>query len=145
MICGAPYKRREQQRILVEDEGKLIGRVYRSHFNKQWQFLLWSLSSKISNLNSKHMERGYQIKPLNTRSFGSEGTKKLLEYLISSVYKIRKNWEASFTKKSSIVLKPLKGNQTFTKNDKNSPRDTTIQCITINSTKERPCFFRNFF
>ena len=103
------YKRRAQQRILVEDEGKLIGRIY---IPKPFQQTMavspmvvieQDLDSRIQNIWNEYIsdqtiEYG--------RSFGSEGPKKLLEYLIVSVNKIKKKLGGQLHKEvGTIVLK----------------------------------------
>ncbi|MDC2963491.1 tRNA 2-selenouridine(34) synthase MnmH [Gammaproteobacteria bacterium] len=103
------YKRRAQKKILVEDEGKLIGRIY---IPKPFQQTMASspmvvieqdLDSRIQNIWSEYIsdqtiEYG--------RSFGSEAPEKFREYLIVSVNKIKKKLGSQLHKEvETIVLK----------------------------------------
>ena len=87
------YKRRDQRRILVEDEGKLIGRI---SIPKSFQQIMalspivvieQDLDSRVQNIWNEYIaDQSLEYE----RSFGSDGTKKLIEYLIVSVCKIQK-------------------------------------------------------
>ena len=92
-LAVALYKKRDLQRIIVEDEGKLIGRI---SIPKPFQQAMSSsplvvieenLDSRIQNIWEEYiLEQSANY----DRSFRHEGIEKFSEYLVLSNYKIKK-------------------------------------------------------
>ena len=92
-LAVALYKKRDLQRIIVEDEGKLIGRI---SIPKPFQQAMSSsplvvieenLDSRIQNIWEEYiLEQSANYE----RSFRHEGIEKFSEYLVLSNYKIKK-------------------------------------------------------
>ncbi len=87
------YTRRTQKKMLVEDEGKLIGRIsipksfQETMANSPLIVIEQDLESRIHNIWCEYIldqTNQYEI------SFGTEGDRRLIDYLVISLSKIKK-------------------------------------------------------